>query len=161
MAQGGPGRARASGSHTEPPGGYFLMASVLTEIVDYLAGSGVLNLTAGTNIFESILPDTPSAAVAVLETGGAAPDRQLGSEAALFEFPSIQILFRGNPNDYGTPRAQALVAWTKLLEINPQDTLGGVAYQFVSPIQSPYEMGRDSKERVIISFNCSVQKDPS
>ena len=111
--------------------------SLTAEVVDYLATE--LSLTAGTTIFETILPDTPDACVAVEETGGSAPERQFGS----------------------TPRAQAKTAWEKLLEITPQSPLGSTKYQFVSPMQSPFELGRDSKDRVVIAFNCNVQKDPS
>jgi hypothetical protein len=135
------------------------MASVLTEVVNYLATE--LSLTAGTNIFETILPDTPDAVVAVEETGGAAPERQFGSTAPIFEFPTIRVMCRATANDYNTPRAQAKTAWEKLLEITPQSTLGSTAYQFVTPMQSPFELGRDSKDRVVIGFNCIVQKDPS
>ena len=135
------------------------MASVLTEVVDYLATE--LSLTAGTTIYETILPDTPDAIVAVEETGGGPPERQFGSTAALFEYPSIRVLFRAGAHDYNTPRAQAKTAWEKLLEITPQSTLGSTKYQFVTPMQSPFELGRDSKDRVVIGFNCAVQKDPS
>jgi hypothetical protein len=133
--------------------------SLTAEVVDYLATE--LSLTAGTTIFETILPDTPDACVAVEETGGSAPERQFGSSAAIFEFPNMRVLCRGAANDYSTPRAQAKTAWEKLLEITPQSTLGSTAYQFVSPMQSPFELGRDSKDRVVIAFNCNVQKDPS
>ena len=135
------------------------MASVLTEVVNYLATE--LSLTAGTNLFETLLPDTPDAAMAVEETGGAPPERQFGSTAAAFEFPSIRVICRAGANDYNTPRAQAKTAWEKLLEITPQSTLGSTKYQFVTPMQSPFEIGRDSKDRVIVGFNCNVQKDPS
>lgn len=135
------------------------MASVLTEVVDYLASE--MSLTAGTNIFETIMPDTPDACMAVEETGGSEPDRQFGSEDALFEYPSIRVVCRGTSNDYNTPRAQAKTAWEKLLEINPQDTLGSTGFLLVTPLQSPFELARDSNDRVLIGFNAICSKEPS
>ena len=82
------------------------MASVLTEVVDYLATE--LSLTAGTNIFETILPDTPDAVVAVEETGGAAPERQFGSTAPVFEFPSIRVMFHARLDQVPVRHADAV-----------------------------------------------------
>jgi hypothetical protein len=133
--------------------------SLLTEVVDYLATE--LSLSAGSTIFETQLPPTPDAVMSVQETGGAPPDRQLGATTALFSFPTIRLLCRGAADDYTTPRAQAKTAWEKLLAINPQTTLGSTAYQFVTPMSEPHALERDSKGRIIIGFNCQVQKDPS
>lgn len=72
--------------------------NLVKELADYLAARGVG--VVGADIFVGGLPEEPNACVAVLDTGGFAPDPYLP-----LTDPTVEILCRGT--DYETTNAKA------------------------------------------------------
>lgn len=137
------------------------MASVLDEMTTYLAAQGVG--TVGTDLFAGLLPDTPDACVALLETGGMPAAHTVGgggAGSAVFERPSIQVICRGAKHDYAAARAKAGTAFTKLDGL-ANTTLSGTRYLSIFAAQPPFLIGRDENERPLVGFNVEVAKELS
>lgn len=135
------------------------MANVLTEVGTYLASQ--LSLTQGTTLFLGGIPETPDVMLAIQEYPGEAGDYQFGAAGLRWEYPRIQIVCRGAPNDYSTPRDQAASAHTALAAISVS-SLTGTEYLLAMPLQPPNGiLGQDDSGRWRISFNCRVWKEPS
>ena len=135
------------------------MADVRSEIADYLVANGV-GTAVGTDVFRGFMPPLPDVCVGVYETGGSAPENGFGTTGLLHEFPNVQIIVRGAPKDYATPRATADVAWRKLAEIQGT-TLGSTKYLIVLPLQSPAPLSKDARLRWLIAFNARCEKELS
>jgi len=135
------------------------MADVLTEVGSYLATE--LSLTQGTTLFLGVLPATPDACLAIQEYPGEPGERKFGAAGLRWEFPRVQIVCRGTPGDYATPRAQAASAHTAMAAIEAQ-SLSSTEYIFATPLSPPNGvLGQDENNRWRISFNVRVQKVPS
>ena len=76
------------------------------------------------------------------------------------EHPSIQLMVRGVPDDYETPRLVIERAYHEMAKIQGM-TLSGVNYLFVRPKQAPFLMARDDSKRIRFAVNFSVDKEPS
>lgn len=138
--------------------------SVANEIAAKLAALGVG--VVGTSIFIGALPATPDVACAVIETGGVAPTMGFGTAGIKFERPALQLLFRGAPGDYATPRATAGTAYAGLAAVEATTLSAGVGgtsafYHWVHPVQAPFLLRRDESQRVVIAFNVRCEKEPS
>lgn len=133
---------------------------VLDELATQAATAGIG--TVGTTIFKGILPDTPDACVALIETGGMESGHTMsgGAGSASIERPTVEVIARGAPGDYATPRTKAKDAFNALDGIT-NTTLSSVRYFSVRAIQSPFLIGRDANDRVLIGFNLQIEKVPS
>lgn len=131
----------------------------LDEVVAFLAAEGLG--TVGTDLFKAKMPATPDACGCVYESGGFSPDMALGSLTPRSENPSIQVLFRGAPDDYTGPRVKAQTAFASLIGISVDQVLSGTMYWMVTALQQPFPLGQDDNDRWKIVCNYSVQKDPS
>ena len=133
--------------------------SVLNEIAAKLAA---LSLgTVGTTIHIGRIPATPDTQCAVYEYPGLPPEGGMGVTGIQFEYPSVQVVFRGAAHDYATPRASAETAFQGLADINPSTTLSGTVYHQVWPAGSPFVLKRDEAQRVLVAINFRVMKEPS
>ncbi len=130
----------------------------LNEIATYLAANGVG--VVATSIFVGRMPDAPDACCTLYEPPGLAPNHGFGVAGIQFETPSVQVVCRGVPDDYATPRALAATAWNALSEVQGE-ALSGTNYNMITPRQSPFEMKRDERGRVHIAFNALCEKEPS
>lgn len=111
------------------------------------------------NTFIGILPDTPDAAIAVLEYPGMTADYVQSIGGPAVEKPRAQVLVRGAKYDYLTPRTLAKNLAILLDFANA--TLSGTRYLRCKPLQPPYELRRDDQSRVYFAFNLEVEKLPS
>jgi len=116
---------------------------------------GVANVT----IFEDFMPPTPNSCVTVIEYGGrSTPDiRAFGQAEMIREYPRVQILVRGEPDDYVTPRVKAqdvMRAMTRIMTT----TLSGINYYTSTPIQSVFPLDRDDLRRYVFAFNVELFK---
>lgn len=118
--------------------------------------------TLGTDLFKGLLPDTPDACVALIETGGQASEHALGSAvgAPAWEAPSFQVICRAGRRDYSTARIKANDVFKKLDGL-VNTTLSSVRYFSIFAIQAPFSLPRDDQERPLLVFNCAVKKDVS
>lgn len=141
--------------------------SLLDEVGTYLQSAGVGSLS--TTLFLGQWPDAATdAIVVVLETGGAGGTETMGSDTLpAWENPTIQVVCRGDAPDpagsktpYVSARAKAKTAWEALTKV-ANETLSSTRYLRITPLQSPFLIGRDSADRPLIGFNCLVAKVPS
>ena len=130
------------------------------EIATYLAAQGSLGLTLGSNLFVSVLPDNPDAAVAVYEYGGMAPIMTLtglGAAESKIDRPNVQIRVRQSMTGLlaGNTTVNAIYgALQGLTEVTL--TSGGALFHLISARQSPVFLGRDTKERPEWTLNMQV-----
>ena len=140
--------------------------SVLEEVATYLSSLGTVGTykgagVSGGTLFVPELPATPNACGAVKEAGGSAPDRGFGSVVPRFENAAIQLLFRGEPYDYATPREKARLAWLAMLAILPDQELSGTTYVWIRALQQPFPLKKDDLHRHYVACNYLIQKEPS
>lgn len=129
--------------------------SLGTEIVAKLVALGLG--VSGTSLFIGLMPDTPNVCGTVYEYPGLEPVMGFGSPGIDFETPAIQVVFRGEPRDYATPRANAESAYRGLAAVEAT-TLSGTFYHTITPRQAPFLMRRDENERVYIACNFLCEK---
>jgi predicted sugar kinase len=128
------------------------------EIADFLEDAGVG--TVGTTIFKGQMPGTPDACVAVIETPGREPVHTFGSAGIAIEYPRVQIRCRGAASDYATPAAQAQTAYVALAAV-ANESIDGTLYHSIDPLQSPFLIEKDAKNRIVIGFNAQLTKELS
>ena len=132
------------------------MANVLDDLATRVATA--MSGTVGTDVFKSMMPPTPDACVALIETGGLAPTRALGTAGIQYERPGVQFLIRGAPNDYATPRATAQTLIENLATIETED-ISGTRYYMSENLQQPFPLDVDENARPTIAFNMLFTKD--
>ena len=101
--------------------GWCNVANVLDDLAVRIAT--VISGTVGTNVFKSTMPALPDACVTVVETGGLAPTRALGTAGVQYERPGVQILVRGAVADYETRLVDGQRQHQNLQEENHQASL--------------------------------------
>lgn len=129
------------------------------EIGTYLAAAGI-GLTQGTNLFVSLMPDLPSACVAIIETGGMPPVMTLtgtsGVESKL-DRPTFQVRSRADVDGYVAGQTLMQTIYGKLQGVT-ETKINGASFQLfhlIAALQPPVYLGRDAKERHEWSQNYS------
>ena len=128
---------------------------VETEIKTFLDALGTL----GPIIIGELRPD-PDIVCFISKYGGRSPERRFGVSGIGYDRPSINLIFRGAPNDYNGPMARASIAYQALAEIKP-GVLGSTEYLDIDPQQSPFTLGKDANLRYEIACNFWIRKEPS
>jgi len=114
--------------------------------------------TLGTNIFLSLMPDTPDLCTAVYEYSGLSPLDTFGASVTVaLDRPSIQVMTRAGRNDYVAARDRAVNVRNSLAKISNQ-TLSGINILRIAPLSAINSIGLDEKDRplVTISFTAVV-----
>lgn len=129
-------------------------------IVAYL--DTLLTETAGTNLFEGPMPETPDACIAITHAAGEPADaRVMGASLSvegLVEQPHIQLMVRGAVGDKAGPRTRANAAHAALDGFGPS-TLSSVYYHTIESLDGePYCLGQDQSGRWRYVSNYRVQK---
>lgn len=135
--------------------------STLSEIGDYLVAQGIGLLqkpSTGANLFLGSRPDSPDEVVALYEYPGGPPEYVQDQDGPNAEKVQLQVVTRAN--DYETAWNRANRCWRALASVK-NTTLGTTKYRSVRPNASPSNMGRDSNDRNLIFFNCTVDKEVS
>ena len=120
------------------------------------AGAGTL----GTDLFLSLLPEDPDAAVALFEVAGGAPAYAMGDEAPAFARARVQVLARGAENDAAVVRARLDVV-LGALEALGDTTTDGRYYLTVQGVSTPRLIARDTAERALFAAELDVWHQPS
>lgn len=110
------------------------------------------------------LPPSPDVICVLKEYAGRKPERRFGVLGIGYEYPAIQVLFRGAPDDYLSPRNLAEIAYRNLASVQPGRITPAIATQYlmVDPQQSPSPiLAQDKEKRHIIGFNIYIMKEPS
>lgn len=130
--------------------------SFLEDIANKLQALGLG--IVGTDIFIGALPSTPYVAFGVFEYGGLAPNKGFGTPVLRYETPAVQVLARGEPQDYEGPRTRAQTAYTGLNAVEAE-VLGTTFYHWITAQQAPFLLRRDENQCVVIACNYLCQKD--
>jgi hypothetical protein len=132
------------------------MNSPSKDIKDYLLdksddSNSTLDFTFGTNLFISLLPETPVLATAIFDTSGMTPDPTNNRN------PSVQILVRGKVGGYET-------AWAKMEAIMAElhalanTTINNTLYILIWKLTEPFHVGNDTQGRPIFSCNLRIKR---
>ncbi len=126
------------------------MNSPALDIANYLETSGVMSdLSLGTNLFISVLPDkTGNIAVGIFDGPGAA------TEPNDIWNPTIQLLVRGLPGGYASAYEKIRYILYDLHSLS-NITLGGTLYIVVWALTDVMHVGNDSAGRPM--FSCSLR----
>jgi len=129
------------------------MADNAVGIKDILVSASVG--TFGTDIFIGKLPLTPDLAVGIMQSGGKSPNPLF-----LVDFPSIQVMVRGKPNDYQGAIAKIQAVKDALLGL-PVQTINGDKWSRINIIGDINNLGYDDLNRITFSINFSLVVEPA
>ena len=108
---------------------------LLVDVGTYGAANG--GGTVGTTIWEGQMPATVDAGVCLNEYAGAEPDYVLSTAGVYVERPHFQVYCRHT--NYATGRA-LIETWYQLLAAVVNQTLTGVKYLRIEPVQQPFSV---------------------
>jgi hypothetical protein len=133
------------------------MSTVLEALGAYI-NTNRSDLTIGTNLFLSKMPENPDVCVCVYEYQGFGPMMTFGSKAVELDRPAVQIAVRAGRDDYVTARNLA-VALRTLVSGIVDISSSGVQLLRVEPAGSIYSLSVDDLERprVIFNLDCHVR----
>lgn len=135
------------------------MATVIDELATYIAAN-VAGHTLAVNFFKGLLPDTPDLATALYEYGGSFGNLGFGVPGLKYESPAVQLVTRGAPGDYTTPRARIEALYKQLPRVQGQ-VLSGAYYLTIRPMQSPFPLEIDAANRKKFVVNFTIEKEMS
>jgi len=116
---------------------------------------GAFGLGSGWRIFLGRFPDTPDTIILVNGTGGANPYPHLR-----LNFPSVQVMLRGEQNGYQEARAKAKEVCDKLLGMDTE-VLNFDTYRSCNQIGDVIWLGQDENNRPIFSANFRFIVEPA
>lgn len=144
---------------------------LLPELAAYTT-TQIPSLVLDANMFYGIIPpnatpvspstDTDSV-LCLFETGSwAKSEPELGSGNMRLVYPTVQVISRGQPNNYDTPRLVlqgVITAWTKILNQNLTNPSGGtVRYLAAEARQDGQFLQRDELFRVYFVTNFNITR---
>ena len=129
--------------------------ALLDDIGGYIDTNTSFSL--GTDLYLSLLPESPDNCAVLLEDGGSSPVFTMGSvNIPQMERPELQIIVRNT--SYTTGRALADELFRLLTAISNED-INGVLYQRIEAIASPALYERDDNRRSLFTVNFTVVRD--
>lgn len=134
------------------------MGFLLTEIGSLLVANNVGVL--GTDLFLGRMLDKPDIQTVVYEGAGSSPLEVMGPSLPPNEHPRIQVVCRGQPEDYVGPRTKLDAVWRVLAGVLDV-VIDGTRYLRIEPVGSPFVLNRDESQRVLVSANFDVTKELS
>lgn len=125
---------------------------LLDDIKDLLSTGGIT-----TPIYKSRLAGGPDELIALYETGGLPSVKAMstGPGNAKFERPSVQVIRRSN--SYETARLEMNTIHSLLDGLNER-TINSTRYSWITALQPPFALDRDSADRAVIACNFSCLK---
>lgn len=105
----------------------------------------ISSLTLGTNLFKGFMPETPDNCVAVMDTGGAEPDKDIPTGS-----PTFQILVRNTDYKIGSDLINTIA---DLFHRRMNETIGTTYYYSIFLMGEAGCLGRDAKGRDEFSVN--------
>lgn len=134
------------------------------DILAILVAAGVG--TPGTNMFESsaaLIPTGAGPYLTVTETGGSGPEGTHNTVALglpAYQRPNAQIFVRAATKI--PARAMIDAAYRALVGFGMKSqSINGVWYQKIVPLQEPSDFGKDASGRICYVFNIAVTKRPN
>ena len=129
---------------------------VLDDVAALLIEAGLGTL--GETIFLARLPDSPDAALAIREYGGAQPDYLYGGRDPTEEWNRVQLEAR-DP-DYAAARLR-IERCARTLGAVRERAVNGTHYHRITPLGPPVPLGEDESQRSRIVVNVECAKAPS
>lgn len=108
--------------------------------------------TLATNIFLTVMPDTPDLCVLLVEDNGTGPQHTFGASSYAIERPRIRAFVRAARNDYPAARTKAVAVRNSLGAIR-NETISGVSFLSVTATSDFYPVSRDGDDRPIIGVD--------
>ena len=130
--------------------------ALLDEVETYLEALGTISYP----IRKGFIPTDVVEVMVLSEVGGTGVELGFGVDGIYLEHPLLQVVARGNPDDYAAPRAQVELAFQALPKVQA-DSLSGTEYHLIVPRQTPFLMYVDEKRRPVVGFTADVTKRPS
>jgi len=141
------------------------MATLIDALGQYLQTqtaslSSSQQLFLGKNLFLGRLPaEAPNTAVLIQQYEGQPPTFTMGTAVSALEHPRIQILVRGEPEDYPDAYNLSYVIRNILGAITYRVTIDGVNILRIEPMGVPNYMAFDEVNRPRFSSNFQVMID--
>ncbi len=136
------------------------MAEFEDDVVTLAATAGLG--TFGTDIFVSPSAKIPVGAgpyTQVIDTGGATPERTHNSVVVpAYIRPSAQIVVTAL--SHAVAKAQARALYLALVGVRNQ-SVSGVWYREINPLQEPFDLPNDENGRARVAFNVTAIRRPS
>ena len=131
------------------------MANTILEAVGSKLATDGLG-TLGTNIFLSLMPDTPDLCTAVYEYSGLTPIDTFGASVNIqLDRPSIQVMTRAGRNDYVAARDRAVNVRNALAKVS-NSNLSGIQILRIAPLSAINAIGLDEKDRPLVTVSFTV-----
>lgn len=124
---------------------------LIDQIADFLANQGLG--TVGVSIFTSYLPQTPDNAIAVIETGGLAPNVDIPTKE-----PTFQVMVRNT--NFSDGRTNLDTVRSALHQKRGFEVYSGETYfYFIYAISEGGHIGRDDngRDEFSINFRCRTR----
>ena len=120
--------------------------------------------TRATDLFESFLPESPDAAIAIFDNAGSPPIQTLGADVSI-ERPRLTVWARATTAALAAEKIRAVYArWRAKSEAQMTKAAGGTTrWLSVMAVGSPFLLKRDdaSPPRTIYAINFDVLKEIS
>lgn len=129
---------------------------LLDEISALLIANGVASVIytgSGAN-----LPTGPGPYLSLIESGGTGPEYVQNQSAPAYQRPALQVVARATK--YTDARAMIAAAYNVLADKKNQ-MIGSVWYRSIRPLQEPFDIGLDDRQRTRVAFNLLAVKRPS
>jgi len=129
-------------------------------MTDYAVGMKDILVTAGvgvfgTTLFVGKLPRKPDAAVSVMQSGGKAANPKW-----LLDRPSMQVMVRGNKNDYPGTYSKAVAVKNALLGF-PSQVINSDRWVQVNMLGDIMNLGFDEEDRALFTLNWELIIEPA
>lgn len=121
-------------------------------------GFGTYDEANGGTLFLDEMPATPDVCAVVSSSGGAPAEGGFGVDGIKYESPTCQIRVRGIKHDSLGPKAQAQAMYLASHQVG--GTVNGTKYLRLFPLQPPYRLEKDAKDRLVYAFNVFGEKEP-
>ena len=130
--------------------------ALLDEVGTYIAAN-VSDLTLGTNLFLSMLPDSPAICAALYSVTSDVPYFTMNGSTSepVLENPRIMLYVRHS--SYATGEALVYTVWKQMTEVS-DETLSSVEYLRLQALGSPEFLERDENFNTIWSANFRAMK---
>jgi len=100
-------------------------------------------------------PDTPNKVTTLTDTGGLDPNPKY-----LLDFPTVQVVVRGDPNGYVAARTEARAVKDVCLGVDSQD-IGTDRLVAINQLGDVAYIGRDDQMRPMFSINFALIVEPA
>lgn len=111
------------------------------------------------NIFIGYVPVTPKTLTVVRVYGGMPPEKKFGSSAVGYEFPRLQLLFRGEPESLEATMDRAWKAHDLCVAVEAEELESGDLYHRIQPLGPPQFLRYDDSKCPEVVLNVQVEKE--